>query len=521
VESTTDLPRRRRLTAQVEPARHGAGALDRYPPRRIAWMSIVVCAGVLFVGSVSGLLTVKVFHQYSTLKWAMLAFAPVLVIVLLAVRRPTMWAAGLVILTVPIEPYVATVHGQQVSVLFVAAGLATFVAFVEGGLHRTRRTSSALVQLLPWIVVLLVVPTVLGTGWQHQALYVALFLDVACICARVATLYPDGRLMVVLFFLGSTALQSSVAIAQHFTGSSFNLYGGAGTASYSAQNYFFNFGTTVRTTGTFFDPISLGNVLAMAVPLALVVVLRSDLRSVHRWFAGLAGLALLGGLTVSLSRASWLGAAIGVACVAFFSRGEQRKTAVVASVSILVGVVLVASALYGPTVSARFDSILHPTATTVRTAAGDKLRQEEWTASLHVFEANPLGGVGFNNLVTHLESGVPGTDATSHAQNTFLQYLAEGGLFGGAALALLAGGIAADLSRSRRSDWLYPGLVGAFATVAITWMTDYTVRYMAVAGCLAVLVGLTASGLPARATEVDSERPTNLPTRSRFALAEP
>jgi O-antigen ligase len=430
-----------------------------------------------------------------------------------------MWAAGLVIITVPVEPYVATVHGQQVSVLFVTAALATFVAFVEGGLHRVRRTSSALVGVLPWIIVLLLVPTILGSSWQHQFLYVALFLDVAWICARVGALYPDGRLMIVLFFLGMAALQSLFALTEHITGSSFNLYGGAGSASYSAQNYFFNFGTTVRTAGTFFDPISLGNVLAMAVPLALLLVLRTDLRSGYRWFAGLAGQALLAGLTVSLSRASWLGAAIGTACVVFFSRGEQRRRAAVVSASLVVGVVLVASALYGPTVSARFNSILHPTAATVKTAAGDKLRQQEWAASLHVFEANPVGGVGFNNLVTHLEATVPGTDATSHAQNTFLQYLAEGGLFGGGALLLLAGGITADLYRSRRTDWLYPGLVGVFATVAVTWMTDYTVRYMAVAGCLAVLVGLVASGLPVD-SEVDPERRASPQARTRLYLKE-
>ena len=45
----------------------------------------------------------------------------------------------------------------------------------------------------------------------------------------------------------------------------------------------------------------------------------------------------------------------------------------------------------------------------------------------------------------------------------------------------------------RRIDWLYPGLVGASLGVAVTWVTDVTVRYYSVAGCLAILVGLIVS----------------------------
>jgi hypothetical protein len=53
--------------------------------------------------------------------------------------------------------------------------------------------------------------------------------------------------------------------------------------------------------------------------------------------------------------------------------------------------------------------------------------------------------------------------------------------------------VAADLFRARRSDPLVPGLTGAFVSVAVTWVTDYTVRYYAVAGCFALLLGLAAS----------------------------
>ena len=477
------------------PAHRISSSPNRLRLSELVWLALLAGSLLLLIGAVSGLLTGKIFHQYSTIKWATLAAAPLLVAFLLTVRRPSLWAAGLVIITLPIEPYVATIHAQPLSVVVLTLAVATFVVTIEGGIRQqSNAATSALVRVVPWILVALVVPTVFGTSWQHVVLYVALFVDVAWICARVSSLYPDGRLVVVLLFLAMAATQSIVAIAQYVTGNAFNLYGGAGTSSYSAQTYFFKFGTSVRTTGTFVDPISLGNVLAMAVPLALLVLLRSEVRPAYRWFAALAGAAILGGLMVSLSRASWMGAAAAVICVIAFSQGDQRRKAVTLAVACTIGVVVVASSLYGPAVGTRFSSIFNPTSSTVRTSAGDKVRGVEWATAIQAFEANPAFGLGFGNFAGYLEAEVPGTDSSSHAQNTVLQYLAEGGVFGGAALVLLGGGVIADLRRSRRTDWLYPGLVGAFTSVLVTWMTDYTVRYLSVAGCLAILVGLTATG---------------------------
>ena len=180
-------------------------------------------------------------------------------------------------------------------------------------------------RVLPYAMVLLLVPVALGVQPLHEVLYVLAFLDIAWLCGKVGGLYPDGRLLVVLFFVGSASLQALVALAQYVTGNAFNLYGGAGSATYSAQSYFFNYGTTARTTGTFFDPISLGNVLAMALPLALLLVLRSQLPGRVRLAAAAAGVILVGGLAVSLSRASWIAAAVGVIAVALFSHGDQRR----------------------------------------------------------------------------------------------------------------------------------------------------------------------------------------------------
>jgi O-antigen ligase len=239
----------------------------------------------------------------------------------------------------------------------------------------------------------------------------------------------------------------------------------------------------------------------MALPLAFLLVLRTELPGRIRLAAAAGGVVLVGGLAVSLSRASWIAAVIGVLAVALFSRGDQRRRGALLAGVLIVGALSVASALYGPAITTRFTSILHPTSSNVRTASGDRAREEVWATALDVFDAHPVTGVGFGNLVDTLEATVPGSGPSSQAQNTYLQYMAEGGAFGAGVLLLLIGGVFTDLYRTRHTDWLHPGLVGATLGVAVTWVTDVTVRYYAVAGCLAILIGLIASAAtPARSS---------------------
>jgi len=81
-----------------------------------------------------------------------------------------------------------------------------------------------------------------------------------------------------------------------------------------AAYYFFAYGAQNRPTGSLYDPISLGNVLALICPLALV--LSASARTAAARFLALAALLLIGvALTLSLSRMSWIAAVAGVAVV--------------------------------------------------------------------------------------------------------------------------------------------------------------------------------------------------------------
>ena len=489
-------------TFDPEPATAGSaertGSERRRLPgasRRFPRITLAVLGVTAFVLGASGWDSTVVFHQYSVLKWALLIAAPLLVIVFLTVERPSAWAMGLVAITIPVEPYVATIHGQPVSVLLVILVVATFVVEIEaGGRRRSPSRTPALVRILPFAMVLLLIPTATGVQPLHELFYVLAFVDIAWICVKVGRLYPDGRLLIVLFFVGSASLQALVALTQYVTNDAFNLYGGAGTATYSAQTYFFDYGTTARTTGTFFDPISLGNVLAMALPLA--VLCRAPIGDFLVASASAPPAPAHSSSEGSPSRspgpagwarppASWPWRPSAAA-----TRGDAVRCSPGCS-----------SSGHWPRPPHSMDRPLRPDSPRscirrVRTSGRrPKTRAGRRTGvdALAVFKAHPITGVGFGNLVESLETAVPGNGPSSQAQDTYLQYMAEGGIFGAGVLLLLIGGVCADLHRTRRSDWLYPGLVGASVGVAVTWVTDVTVRYYSVAGCLAILVGLIAS----------------------------
>lgn len=450
--------------------------------------------GLLIVAGAAGVLAHEAFLQFSVLKWAITVGGPLLVLLLLFSRVPGLWATAIMILVIPIAPFVSSVGKFEISVLFAMAALATITLMCEGALRApSSQRLPALVVVTPLVAACFLVPTFRGNEVTHQLLYLALFVDVGWVCLRAASTYGQGRLVVACAFVSMAGLQGLAAVYEYVTGSRINLYGGAGTATYQAQSYFFDYGSNIRTTGTFFDPISLGNVLIMALPIALVLMLRRQEASVVR-LLGLASAVLMGaGIVVSLSRASWIAAALEVVCIILFSRGRDRGRALIFAGVMAITVAATIQALYGPVITERFNSIFHPTSSTVITAKGDHLRQMQWAEAERLFEQNKVGGIGFGNLPERFDETIPGLNNTTDAQSVYLQYLAEGGLFGGAVLVLLGGAAIIDVRRGKGRDPLYAGLMAALAGVAVTWVTDYTVRYYAVAGCLAVLLGLVAT----------------------------
>jgi len=223
----------------------------------------------------------------------------------------------------------------------------------------------------------------------------------------------------------------------------------------------------------------------------------------RRWSALLGVLCLTGvaalGLLLSLSRMSIVAGLIGTAlALLLLPAGARSRTA--GSVVLMVAVVAILGlGLGGRQLQKRIDSILHPTAAHVSTAAWDVARVHIWHAALKTGEAHLVTGVGLGNVTNYLPRyGVPVTGA-AHAHDTYLQAFAEAGLLGVIALIGLLSASVRDLVRARVRERLWvAGAAGALLATLIAWSTDVEVRYVQVSATVAVLLGLIAA-LSARA----------------------
>jgi len=199
-------------------------------------------------------------------------------------------------------------------------------------------------------------------------------------------------------------------------------------------------------------------------------------------------------LTLSFSRASWIGAAAGVAVVLIALPRRERVLASAGIVALLVATVAIGLSLGGSNLRERFNSIENPTARVNRTAKGDEQREQIWHAALAIASANPVVGVGMGRLREHLGEYLSASQEGLHAQSVYFQFLSESGALGLLALLLLVGHAATGiLAGLRRERLLMAAVGGAFIAVLVGWTTDTTARYTGVSVVIAFLFGAAMS----------------------------
>ncbi|MGB6986959.1 MAG: O-antigen ligase family protein, partial [Candidatus Aquilonibacter sp.] len=197
-----------------------------------------------------------------------------------------------------------------------------------------------------------------------------------------------------------------------------------------------------------------------------------------RWVLALAACTLI----LTFSRAGIACAFLGLAIVAVI---ERRR--------IVELVPAVAGALFGTagalTWWALAPTLWHGRLITWPYAGGVGYRSELWRAALYFFRNHPILGIGAGNFELELpEAGVVGV--RTHANNWFLQALAEGGV------VLLTATIAWivtlfwSLTRDvRRSPWRIAAFAASVALVAHQ-SVDYLVFYPKVAESWIALIAL-------------------------------
>ena len=446
---------------------------------------VFVTGALLVLLAAGGVFETALFSQPSTLKYVVTVAGSALVVLLATMQAPLRFLTGIAILVAPFD-FVTTFKGVEVTPLLAVDLLAVLVA-----LPRRSAGNSWLRPASAAFVLLLIPAIVNSSSVGHWALWLALTALTGWVAYLVAC-EPGGARFVASMLALSAMIQGALAIWEFRTGHRLNLYQ-AGGSSATARDYFFNFGSVTRSSGALPDPIGLGQVLALCLPVTVALA-----ASMRRWSASIATLCIAGvsalGLVLSLSRMSIVGGAVGLGVALVLLPGRPRLRSIAGVGAMLVVVVMIGLAFGGHQLRSRVDSIFHPTAAHVSTASGDVARVRIWNAAVKTGESHLVTGVGFGNITNYLPRYGAAVTGAAHAHDTYLQFLAEGGAIGLIALVvtILAAGRDLVHAFSRQRIWV-AGAAGGLVATLIAWSTDVAVRYVQVSAMVAVLIGLIAA----------------------------
>lgn len=283
-----------------------------------------------------------------------------------------------------------------------------------------------------------------------------------------------------------------------------------------------------RATGPFVDPDHFANYLAMILPLALAGALfRTDL--VPRKSAGWVRLAstlvaffVVCAILLSLSRAGWVAAALGVAVLIalFFAQPERRREAFAPhggartlrwTAAGMVALCVFALLLIGPQ-GRNFADVRLSQTVSGGASLSDRLRL--YRGSLAMIRDFPLFGVGLGSwgeLFTRYASP-PWSRWFFYreAHNDYLQFIDEAGLLAFVALLWLAWRIlrrmVGELRRGDPRKWpILAAVLAAAAATAFHETVDFNLHIPANAVLLMILLGLGLRTAPPHVAAEDGD----------------
>jgi O-antigen ligase len=358
-------------------------------------------------------------------------------------RRPVEAALPLLAAAVLAHGLLVAPSGRRIPAGLLGAGVFAMVAVAAASALTALDPGAALPKL-----------AVLATG-------AALFAAVPLTCRRRA------QLVVVL---GGVVLGLLLAAAHGLLQQA--------TGDFSEAGFIVGGEIVHRIQGSFGHPNQYGGYLAVFVPVAVALAAARALPGPVRALAAAAALAALPALTLSYAR----GAVVGLALGSLVWLAVMRpRAAVAAAVAIVVALLALAPrALEERLTDDRGSDVA--------------LRADLWGAAVDIAADRPLLGAGIANFDVAYER-LPSTAASAsqrrllhqrqlltppHANNLYLNVLAEQGVLGLAALlALLAGALAVAYRVSRAADRVVRnvglGLGAAVATFALHSLLEVNV----------------------------------------------
>jgi O-antigen ligase len=455
-------------------------------------ITVAIGGALLALAGCVGLTSGVLFSQPSTLKYLITVVGPVGLTLVAGARDPLRVLASLTIVTAPFA-FVVTAQGVSLTPLALFGG-ATFLLFTLS------RSTSPVLNLsravIPVGLALLAPGVIRSPTPVRYALLIGAMLATGLVAARLSR-RPGGLEALLGSVTAAATLQAAVAIWEFKTHHRLDLYSANGQAGFTS-NYFFSFEGADRPAAAMPDPISLGNLLALALPLSISLLFVSRGFWKRAYLSVACGVIILG-LALTLSRMSWVGAALGIVVViALLPARRLTAAAIVAGTA--GSAIAFALAVGGTALRQRFASVTDPTANGVVTASSDRQRQAIWDAALHVASENEPFGTGFGGLHAKLSHFVGDVGVATHAHSTYLQILSEAGAVGLAGVVVIFASAGRDLWPTRARERtlatqqgiLATGALGGLAATLVFWTTDYTVRYLQVGLFIALLIGVAA-----------------------------
>ncbi len=241
-----------------------------------------------------------------------------------------------------------------------------------------------------------------------------------------------------------------------------------------------------------------GGVFCMATLAALALLQEGRLSRRSKPWAWMLFLSCFGGLAFSLSRSAYLGFVAGAALIL-----PLRKFSKMLKIGVVAVVPTALLVLMSSSVMNRIDTITDPYYGT------NAARFDIWSEALYDFELSPIVGIGFgrwNDYMLQFEGvkhfvyvAVSGqvVNNDSHAHNSTLHWLAEGGVVG-AFLTLLVWWCAwSELSfydrelPNSKMRWLHRGAKACLPAAVVMSMTEHMLGRGTVALALMAVVGTT------------------------------
>lgn len=293
-----------------------------------------------------------------------------------------------------------------------------------------------------------------GAASDGEAAQVALKMSLYALAPLMVALTwcAAGSLRTVCYVVaGTAAAQALMAIVLHLAGATgIQLLASLGQAGYPTMGVarFLPDQVTPRATGLLVDPNVLGVTLAAALPFGLSWIGGGQRHRV----LGLAAIALIGvALAMTISRASWIGAASGL--LVWLALVRPRLAAAGAAVL----AVAVAVVPLDPFERIRFGLLGRD--------ASAALRLGEVREAFRVISRFPLLGVGYGDA--------PHPDVFAGVSNAWLWLAERAGIFAALAHLALVAGAAQAAVRSAAADPALRPLLASLAALAVAGVFDH------------------------------------------------